>query len=172
MRRKERLVSDEHEIEKIIRDCSHVILGLQASGAPYLVPLNFGYAPGKIYLHSALQGRKAEILRAAGGSVQASLAFVSKAEILEKGTTACDLSTRYASVLAEGRLEEVTDPDEKLRGLASILEQTGIQNRAFPEGAAKAVMVLCFTINEISGKKNVPERDDSAICPDPEQENG
>lgn len=167
MGRKERLVSDEHEIEKIIRGCDHVVLGLQATGAPYLVPLNFGYAPGKVYLHSALKGRKAEILRAAGGSVRASLAFVSKAEILKDGTTACDLSTRYASVLAEGKLEEVTDPDEKLRGLASILEQTGTQNRTIPEGAAKSVMVLCFTINEISGKKNDPERDDSVICPDP-----
>lgn len=43
MRRKERQVTNPAEIRAVIDRCKVLRLGLNAAGAPYIVPMNFGW---------------------------------------------------------------------------------------------------------------------------------
>lgn len=61
MRRKDREITDFAAMLAIVRDCDCCRLGILAEGAPYILPLNFGYeVNGEIltlYFHGARQGK-------------------------------------------------------------------------------------------------------------------
>ena len=49
--------TEKEHIEEIIRSCDVCFVGLaDTDGTPYVIPMNFGYRNGVIYLHSA-QGK-------------------------------------------------------------------------------------------------------------------
>ena len=157
MRRKEREIVDKTALEAVIRDTFYVTVAIPTPDAPYVLPMNFGYEDGTVYLHCARVGKKLDILRAADGKLPASLLFVSKASLLDKGKgIVCGLSARYVSVVATGVLEEVTDSDERLRGLRSVVQQVGVEDRTFTDGDLAAVIVLRITISGMIGKVNDP----------------
>ena len=60
MRRQDREIKDRVRIDEIIESCDCIRVGLSAQEGAYIVPLNFGYAPGdpaKFYFHSAFWSR-------------------------------------------------------------------------------------------------------------------
>lgn len=52
------------EMEKILQGETVGFLGLCRNGAPYVVPMTYGYDNGKIMLHCTLKGIKLEYMRA------------------------------------------------------------------------------------------------------------
>jgi uncharacterized protein len=56
--------ASREEPETILRQERVGYLGLSVDGQPYVVPLNYGYAGGKILFHCALRGKKLDYLRA------------------------------------------------------------------------------------------------------------
>ena len=65
MRRQDREVVQQNEIDAIIESCDCLRLGLNAEDGAYIVPLNFAYVPGKpakFYFHSAKEGRKVSMI--------------------------------------------------------------------------------------------------------------
>ena len=65
MRRQDREVVQQNEIDAIIESCDCLRLGLNAEDGAYIVPLNFAYVPGKpakFYLHSEREGRKGDMI--------------------------------------------------------------------------------------------------------------
>lgn len=65
MRRRDREVVQQNEIDQIIDSCDCLRLGLNAEDGAYIVPLNFAYVPGKpakFYFHSAKEGRKVDMI--------------------------------------------------------------------------------------------------------------
>ena len=157
MRRKEREITDKAVLETVIKESFYVSLAMHTDAAPYQIPMNFGYDDGVIYLHSAREGQKMAVLRAAGGSLSASALFVAKAALLDRGKpNACDLSTRYASVIATGTLAEVTDPEERMRGLRCLAAQLGVSERPIDEGQTKGIAILKLHVAAMVGKANDP----------------
>ena len=68
MRRKDRQVTDGAAIDAIIRGCDCLRLAFPVGdGAPYILPLNFGFVrEGEkrvFYFHSAKKGRKLDLAR-------------------------------------------------------------------------------------------------------------
>ena len=67
MTKRERQVTDGSQILHILDTAKILHLGLCADNVPYVVPMNYGYTmeQGKLtlYLHSAVRGKKLEILR-------------------------------------------------------------------------------------------------------------
>ena len=51
------------EMEELLRAESIGYLGLSMNGTPYVVPLNYSYAEGRIIFHCALEGRKLDFMR-------------------------------------------------------------------------------------------------------------
>ena len=156
MRRKDLSIDDPAVQAQLIQSSHHMVLGLIDGGKPYTVPLNFGYADGKIYFHSAREGRKIAALRQAGGQMPVSGVLVSHAEPLLKGDKACDIGTEYASVMFEGVAEEVTDADEKMQAMRTVLKHLGQEQRPLPPENLNMICVVRITVDTLSAKKSAP----------------
>ena len=63
MRRKDKELTDSKEIEGIVKKATVCRLGLMDEDEAYIVPVNFGYEKNAIYFHSALKGRKIELIK-------------------------------------------------------------------------------------------------------------
>ena len=63
MRRKEKEITDKTAIESIILRSSVCRLALSEDNHPYIVPLCFGYKDNTLYFHSALEGKKLDIMK-------------------------------------------------------------------------------------------------------------
>ena len=56
-------IDSREEMEQILREEVLGYLGLAGDGPPYVVPLNYAYAAGKILFHCALTGQKLDAIR-------------------------------------------------------------------------------------------------------------
>ena len=67
MRRKDREVTDIRQIESIIEKAKVVHIGMIDGGAPYVVPMQYGYVftdgALTLYLHGAKEGRKIDCIK-------------------------------------------------------------------------------------------------------------
>ena len=105
MRRLKQQLSKE-ECERILREQSRGVLAVSGDeGYPYTVPLNFVYADGCIYFHSALAGHKIEAMRKCD---KASFCVMDQKELSDDGW-----SYYFHSVVSFGRVREITDTAEK-----------------------------------------------------------
>ena len=51
------------EMQRLLKKCSHGRLGLAFQNEPYVVPVSYGYDQGRIFFHSAKQGKKVDFMR-------------------------------------------------------------------------------------------------------------
>ncbi len=58
MRRKDKEIKDEKEIESVISKCDVCRIALCENNSPYVVPVCFGYRDNCLYFHSASYGKK------------------------------------------------------------------------------------------------------------------
>ncbi len=150
MRRQDRQISEGSQLEAILRKGLVCRLALADGDQPYLVPMSYGLADGALYLHSALSGRKVDILRRNNRvcfEVEADVALV-------RGEKACNWSFNYRSVIGFGRARFVDDAGERRRGLNAIMAQyggTGPQDYADPVLAR--TLVIRIDIESMTGKQ-------------------
>lgn len=157
MRRKERAVTELAEIIKIMEKCQVLSLALNGGDYPYVVPVNFGVdeADGQVtlYFHGAGEGTKIERLKS-----DSRAAFcMSAEEVLELKAPACGSTMRYESVCGRGRIKVVTDPEEKVKGLACVMRQydrEGACGVEFNEAVTERTTVLKLSVEELTGKQN------------------
>lgn len=154
MRRKEREVKGIDGIEQIIRRCKTCHLAMVDNGAPYVVPLNFGYEVRDdsltLYFHSAKEGRKIDILHR---NPQVCFCISEEGEPVYTAQTPCNSGYYYASVIGGGDVEFVEDAQEKCDALSLLMRhQAGMEIQFTPEQAG-AVCVFRLRPTEISGKQ-------------------
>ncbi|MGI5818048.1 MAG: pyridoxamine 5'-phosphate oxidase family protein [Armatimonadota bacterium] len=149
MRREDRRIDESEVIEEILRRATVLHLAMVDGDRPYVLPLSYGYDGGAIYLHSASEGRKIEVLRAAPR-----VCFtVSIDTVLNRGERPCDWSFRYRSVVGEGTVAFVDDGAEKRRGLDALMRQHGGRGGDYPPGTLDRTTVLRIDISALSGKQ-------------------
>lgn len=154
MRRKDREITDTAEIEAIIRRCDCIHLGLMDGNRPYVVPLNFGMLRENgnfvFYMHGAMEGKKLELIRRNGAA-----AFcLDTGHRIVQGTSGCDWTCAYESVMGSGTVELVENQEEKRRGLECILGQYGGALMSLQMETLDRVAVFRLTVDQISGKMN------------------
>jgi nitroimidazol reductase NimA-like FMN-containing flavoprotein (pyridoxamine 5'-phosphate oxidase superfamily) len=139
------------EIENIIRGCEYCNLAMiDQNGFPYVVPMNFGYNEGYIYLHSSKQGRKIGILKS---SPNVCLSFSTDHQLRwQNEDVACSYSMRFRSVIAFGKAKFVEDLDCKRSALEIIMKQYSQRQFRFNEPAVKDVAVIQVVIEKIEGR--------------------
>lgn len=96
MRRYDKAIKDQDLIENILKDAKICRIALIDEGMPYIVPMNYGYKDRRIYLHSAHEGRKIDILKK---SNQVCFEIEYKTELL-KAEQPCQYGMKYYSLVA------------------------------------------------------------------------
>ena len=103
MRRKDREISGRENIEPILQACRTCRLAMIAEGAPYVIPLNFGYTWDDdgltLYFHSGVKGKKIDALRA---DPRVCFEMDTEEGVTGEGDLACRYSFAFSSVVAMG----------------------------------------------------------------------
>lgn len=150
MRRNDKQIQDKQEIEDIL--ALGKVIRVAFSGAePYLVPLNYGYKKGVIYVHSAPEGRKIRHIKD-----NPKVAFeVTIDDSLKTGETACAFGYKYRCVIGSGTALIVEDEWEKISGLNILMkQQAGLHNPVYEKEMTDKVAVIKIIIGEMTGKKS------------------
>jgi uncharacterized protein len=151
MRRTEKEIVEKNIIEEILAKSEICRIAMIDNNEPYLVPLNYGYCDNNIYFHSALNGRKIEILKR-NNKVCFEVEYHS--EII-KDQIPCKWSTKYRSVIGYGKIEIITDVKEKRRGLDIIMSKYGMSGALeYNEGSLQRMVILKLSIEQVSGKQS------------------
>ncbi len=149
---KSRPIVLQSALDEIIRKCTFCTVGMvDPEGKPYILPMNFGYADGVVYLHSAPEGKKVDILR---NNNQVCINFSADLELRHQHEDmACSYSMRYRSVLLYGRVDFIDDPDEKRKILDILMRQ--YSNRSgfnYNDPAVRNVLVYRILAEKIEGR--------------------
>lgn len=151
MRRYKQEITDPAEIAGILADADTARLAINRDGAPYIVPMNFGYQDGTFYFHCAGEGLKLDLLKADPRvciEVEGSSAFRTGGK-----KNPCSWGMDYKSVIATGRAEFLTDSAEKTTALKAVIAKFA-DAEALPmtDEAVKAVSVFKVTADELTAK--------------------
>ena len=158
MTRREREVTDINDILQIINETKILHLGLSDEGWPYVVPMNYGYDVREedgtlhvcLYLHGAKEGRKAAAF-AADPCVAVEMDY--NHEVIT-GDYTCAYSYAYRSIMGNGTITEVTDPEAKKKGLGKIMAHIAPEAKiAFLPEMVERVAVWRIDIDTFTGKE-------------------
>jgi nitroimidazol reductase NimA-like FMN-containing flavoprotein (pyridoxamine 5'-phosphate oxidase superfamily) len=151
MRRQDKEITDKGLIQEIIAKSQICRLGLVDKGEAYIIPVNYAYENGLIYIHSAPNGRKIEILKQ---NNQVSFEIEFSSEII-KNEIPCTWSTKYRSVMGKGIITIESDLESKKRGLILIMQKYGADMELkFDELALSRMTILKLKINTVTGKQS------------------
>jgi hypothetical protein len=149
MRRGEFEVRERAEVEGILRRAQVVRLAMVDGGRPYVVPMAFGYEDGRLYVHSAREGRKIDVIRRSPR-----VCFEVEADVkLIVGEEACGWTFEYACVIGTGTATIVEGQEEKRRGLDVIMRQYSEKSFEYPEKAVERIVVIRVDVEEMRGKR-------------------
>ena len=104
--------------EKILREGIYGVLAINGDDDyAYTVPINYAYADGKIYFHSAKSGHKIDAMKK---NPKASFCVVDKHEVVAE-----EFTSYYTSAVAFGKMKVVEDNEDpdKIRGLMLLAEK-------------------------------------------------
>ena len=152
MRRKDREITDFHEIIEIIKKCDVCRIALNDEEFPYIVPLNFGLdVEGEqvyFYFHAAMEGKKLELIEKdnrATFEMDCDHRF-----ILYEERMSCTMG--YASVIGHGYIENVAEEDQN-EALKILMRQYHAEDFKFNTNMMKATTVLKMTVLDMTGKR-------------------
>lgn len=154
MRRKDREITDINQIYDILCRCDTINLGMNGGKAPYVIPMTFACSleDGQItiYFHSALGGRKWEILNSDPNVCVEAYLYYKTVE--EKG----GITAKYESVIGTGVAEMVEANESKVAAFKHMLEH--YKHSGFPAESCKGLpncAVFKVVLTEVSGKHNL-----------------
>ena len=151
MRKSRQEIKDKAVLEKILSGAEICRLSMLDGELPYIIPVNYGYRDGHIYIHSAREGKKIDLLqnnRLICFEVEDTVQVV-------KGEKACDWTTRYRSVVGYGTMEILSDEAGKQEGLEVIMAQHGAPElENFDAENLKRMVILKLRITSLTGKQS------------------
>ena len=156
--KRERQVTDQAEILRILDTAKVVHVGMSVDDEPYVVPMNYGYTmeDGKLtlYLHSALRGKKLDMM-----AKNPRVFFELDCDQAPfEGKLPCQYGLVYSSVMGRGTASIVEDVEEKKRAMTILMKtQTG-KDFTFEERLVSIVAVVRIDVAEYTAKhRPLPE---------------
>lgn len=149
MRKANLEIKDEEVLKEILSGAIICRLAMMDGDQPYIVPVNYGYRDGCIYMHSAPEGKKIDLLR-----LNNKVCFeVEDTMEIVKGDRACDWTTSYRSVIGYGITEILSDDESKQTGLEVIMAQHGAPHLTeFNRKNMGRMVILKLKITSLTGK--------------------
>ena len=152
MRRKDREISDRAEIVRILEENAVCRLAMVDDGAPYLVPLSYGYELEgdrlTLYFHCAREGRKLDVLRRSPR-----VCFeIEGRTALKEAAQACGYGFAYESLIGNGTAALATTHEEKAHALQRIMLRQAKKSFEFTEKQTASVAVLIVQADDYTAK--------------------
>ena len=146
MRRKDREITDFHEMIDIMKKCDSCIVAMNDGDFPYVVPMNFGLeVQGEqvfLYFHCAMEGKKLDLLKKDNR-----VTFEMDCDhnfILYEERMSCTMG--YSSVIGHGTIDKVA-----IARLSSRLEKIKIaiiklKVTPAPPHSANILIIVTFIV--------------------------
>ncbi|MDQ7092002.1 pyridoxamine 5'-phosphate oxidase family protein [Desulfosporosinus sp. PR] len=150
MRREDKEITEQYELDEIIKKAQVCRLAVSYRDMPYIVPLSFGYADGVLYFHSAPEGLKLLILRE---NPQACFEVEVDTRVVS-GKLGCDWTMQYQSVIGFGEIQFIEDFQEKQQALLLIMGQYTDQEVLLNDETVSKVTLFKLNINTMTGKRS------------------
>ncbi len=151
MRKTNQEITDKSVLDEILTNSKICRLGMIDNRLPYVLPFNFGYHENCIYIHSAPEGKKIDILKK---NPLVCFEVEQQADIVED-EIACKWSTLYRSVVGYGNVQLVTEFEAKKRGLEIIMTQHEYKGKMeFETKEVEFIVILKLQIESMTGKQS------------------
>ena len=158
MTKRERQVTDPDQIRHILDTAKVLHLGMAVDNEPYVVPMSYGYTmeEGKlvIYLHSATQGKKLDMLRK-----NPNVFFEIDCDLMPfEGRVPCQYGLVYSSIMGRGNARILENVEEKKHAMSVLMKtQTG-KEFTFEDRLVSIVAVIRIDVAEYTAKhRPLPE---------------
>lgn len=161
MRRSDRAIDDDSEIEHILSGAAYGFLATSYQDQPYLRPNLFWYDADhrRIYLHGAREGRTPRTLQA-----NPHVCFgVARMGRLLPAEQALEFSLEYESVIVFGQARLVLEPEEARLALEALIEKyfpdqrPGEHYRPITPPELEQTAVYAIEVESWSGKRKPPQ---------------
>ena len=140
------------DIESIINgtEVCHVSM-IDNDGKPYVLPFNFGYRDGKLYIHSGPEGKKIDIWK---NNPNVCVAFSNGYQMrIQNESVACSYSMRYRSALIHGKIIQIDDIEDKKKVLNIVMAKySGKEDFTYSLPAITNVKVFEIIIDKMEGR--------------------
>lgn len=145
-------VDDLNRIEEIIKSCDICHIGISdPSGVPYVLPMNFGYKEGVIYLHSAQEGSSTSMLDL---NPNICITFCTQTKLVwQNEEVACSYRMKCKSVICHGKVLFEEDFDEKVKALSIIMSQYSSREFTYSDPSVNNVKIWKVPIERYSAKE-------------------
>jgi nitroimidazol reductase NimA-like FMN-containing flavoprotein (pyridoxamine 5'-phosphate oxidase superfamily) len=151
MRKTNQEIRDRQVLQEILQGEVICRIAMMDGDRPYILPVNYGYSDGCLFIHSAPEGKKIDLLRK---NRQVCFEVEDRPEVI-KGERACDWTTRYRSVVGYGEVEILTDEAGRRRGMEIIMAQHGAPDLIdFNQRNLDRMVILKLRITSMTGKKS------------------
>ncbi len=133
-------ITDPAQIEEIIRKCTFCSVGItDLKGNPYVIPMNFAYHEGTVYLHSGPEGSKISMLER---NSNVCITFCEGHELVyQSKQIACSYSMKSRSVMCRGKVRFIEEMDEKRHILDIFMRQHTDNKCGYAEASVRNVKV-------------------------------
>jgi len=153
MRRDLQEIKDKSIIDKILSTSEICRLGFIDNDRAYILPFNYGYQDGFIYIHCAREGEKIDLIK------KNNLVCIEVEQIarIERYDKACKWATTYRSVIGYGKVEIITDYEQKRAGLDVIMKHNGANSSHdlnYEKSKVDPISILKVEITELTGKQS------------------
>jgi uncharacterized protein len=148
---KSKAITSKEEIEKVIGKCQFCNVAMVTiDNSPYVIPMNFGYSGGFIYLHSSKTGKKMDILKA---NNKVCVSFSTDHDLRwQSEEMACSYSMKYRSVLAFGKVEFIEEAEKKIEAMNCIMRHYTSKEFTYNEPSIREVAVYKVIIEKLEGR--------------------
>ncbi len=149
MRRKEKQIKEFADIEAVLESARVCRIAMVDKDFPYIVPINFGYKDGALFLHSAPEGRKIDLIKN-----NPKVCFeVDELISLKKAKLACEWGAQYKSVIGTGIAGFIDDAAQKKKALDIIMSQYSGRSFEYSEETLAKTAIIKIDIEEMAGKQ-------------------
>ncbi|MBN2516402.1 MAG: pyridoxamine 5'-phosphate oxidase family protein [Deltaproteobacteria bacterium] len=150
MRRNDKEITDTEVIDDIVNRSAVCRLALSETNRPYIVPVCFGYRNRTLYVHSAREGKKIDILRK---NNNVCVEFDVDHELV-KADRACTWGMKYRSIICSGTASFVDDDREKREALDIIMAHYATGSFEYIDKKLTDTIVIKIEIESITGKQS------------------
>lgn len=150
MRRSDMEITDQRELDEIIKKAQVCRLGVSYESMAYIIPMSFGYADRVLYFHSGPEGLKLLILRE---NPKACFEVEIDTEVMPSAH-GCNWSMKYQSVIGFGEVAFVEDVEEKRKALQIIMQQYGDDLKMVEDVKLSGITIFKLVVSTMTGKRS------------------